>query len=110
MSRVERLMNKKKNKRTIYYPITLGVIFVLLLLLLVDYRINNVMGLKKIRIVDVSVNDNLVEIGTLGYDIGHLDLSYLKDDMNKMKSNVLILARGMQDSIESRVKDVMKQY
>ncbi len=110
MSRFERLQNKKKNKRTIYYPVLAGGIMMFLLLILVDYRINNAMGFEKVRIIDINNKNDLVSVNLFGNRLGSIDISYLKDDIVRIRSNTLIIVRALQDSIENNAKEVFEQY
>ena len=105
MSRVEKLKNNKKIKKTIYYPILIGITFVVFLLFVVDYRINSVMGLKKIRIVEINIkNKTMLSLNTLGYGIANVNLIYLINDIANFKNNIKAIESDFEDSVREAIK------
>ena len=105
MSRVEKLKNNKKVKKTIYYPILIGILSMAFLLFVVDYRINSVMGLKKIRIVDINIkNKTMLTLDTLGYGIVNVNLIYLLNDIANLKNNIKAIESDFQDSVREAIK------
>lgn len=106
MSRVENRKRNKKIKKTIYFPIFWGIIIAIFLLFVVDYRINSVMGLKKIRIVNIDLMDKkIVTLNALGYDLANINLTYIKNDISDMKRQ----AGSIKNNLEKSIREAMNQ-
>lgn len=89
MSRVEKFKHKKEMKKKLYLPLAVTFIFMLFLLMVVDYRVNSALGVNEIRIINIDVTEHeSIQIAMLGEQLGEINYKYLKRDIFKLKNEV----------------------
>lgn len=106
MSRIKKAQEQKKIKHTFIYPIIIFIVTAVVLIIIVDYRINSTMGLGKVRVININTKDRAaVTVCLLGHQLVKVNTIYLKKDINKLKE----YAETVFDEIYYSAKQVVKQ-
>lgn len=107
MSRVQKAKEMKKFRKNVVYPLILFGIIAVILIVIIDVRVNSVLGLGKVRVIKVdNKNTNSVEISILNERIADINLAYIKNDIQKLKQTLNVFVNKYQnDAIEA-----MKKY
>lgn len=106
MTRMQKNQEAKERRKRLIYPIIAFVIGTMVLLAVVDYRINNTFGTGRIRIVGAQIQNDRITLSVFNKRAVSANFEFLKRDMMRLQNGIFKYV----NEFENLTREVFKQY
>ena len=106
MSRVQKNKELRKRMQMLIYPIIAFTTAAIILITVIDYRINNTLGIGGIKVIGLQSQNNRIALNIFNENVVNINFEFAKRDMMRLKRRVYEYV----DQFEGMTREVIKQY